>query len=330
MSEPRIVVAGAGAIGCFVGGLLAAAGRDVVLLGRERLRDEICRCGLTSTDFAGMQIEAALEVAFDAGVLAGADLVLVCVKSGATGEIGRLIAAHGPEGAVVLSLQNGVRNVGQLREALPGRDVRGGMVGFNVVALGQGRFHRSTSGEVMIGAGPGEIGALLQVPGLAVAERRDIEAVQWGKLMLNLTNAVNALSGLPLREMLLDRGWRRVMVAQMGEASKALRAAGIAATVPAKAPGWAIPWILRLPTGAFRRVAAPMLTVDAQARTSMVADLEAGRRTEVDEFQGEIVRLGAVHGVETAVNARVLALVREAETVGLRALSPEDVLASGV
>lgn len=327
MADPRIVVAGAGAIGCFVGGLLAAAGRDVVLLGRARLVGDLSTQALRLSDFTGMEMRASPEASDHPSVLARADVVLVCVKSGATEEMGRLVAAHAPEQAVVVSLQNGVRNVETLRRQLPGRDVRGGMVGFNVVALGEGRFHRSTSGEVVLESGKGDLAGTLEVPGLVVEQVAGIEAVQRGKLILNLTNAVNALSGLCLRDMLLDRGWRRVMAAQMAEALAVFRAAGLEVAVPAKAPGWAIPHILRLPTGLFRRIAAPMLTVDAAARTSMVADLEAGKTTEIDEFQGEIVRLGAAHGVAAPVNARVLALVREAEAEGLRPLRPGDVLA---
>lgn len=313
MAQPRIVVAGAGAVGCFVGGLLAAAGRDVLLLGRARLARELAGGGLCCSSLDGREVSAVPEMATDPACMAGADIVLVCVKSGATAEMARLIAAHAPERAVVVSLQNGLRNVASLRRAFPGRDLRGGMVGFNVVALGGGRFHRSTSGGIAIGAGSGGLARLLAVPGLAVEEVADIEAVQRGKLMLNLTNAVNALSGLSLRDMLLDRGWRKLLAAQMAEAAAAFRAAGLAVAVPAAAPGWAIPHILRLPTWAFRRIAAPMLSVDARARTSMVADLEAGRRTEVDEFQGEIVRLGKAHGAATPVNARVLAAVGRCE-----------------
>ncbi|MDQ2089949.1 2-dehydropantoate 2-reductase [Marimonas arenosa] len=326
MTQPRIVVAGAGAVGCFVGGLLAAAGREVVLLGRGWLRDEVAAHGLTCTDFSGLAVTAAPEVSDDPAVLARADIVLVCVKSGATGEMARLIAEQAPMQAVVVSLQNGVRNVDVLRRALPGRDVRGGMVGFNVVGLGEGRFHRSTSGEIVVAFGDGDLAETLEAPGLVVEEVVGIEAVQRGKLILNLTNAVNALSGLSLHDMLLVRGWRRVMAAQMSEGLAVFRAAGLEVAVPAKAPGWAIPWILRLPTGLFRRIAAPMLVVDPQARTSMVADLTAGRRTEVDEFQGEIVRLGGVHGLETPVNARVMIAIGEAEGGRNRVWTPEDLL----
>ncbi|UYV36700.1 2-dehydropantoate 2-reductase [Rhodobacteraceae bacterium D3-12] len=327
MAEPVIVVAGAGAIGCFVGGLLAAAGRDVRLLARARGVDEIKAHGLTLSDFDGLEARSTPEVTQAPEVLAEADIVLVCVKGGASAEMGQLVARHAPERAVVVSLQNGLTPVEVLRRALPGRDVRAGMVGFNVVAQGQGRYHRSASGEMMVEAGPGELGALLSVPGLEVEERADMAEVQRGKLILNLTNAVNALSGKSLRDMLLDRGWRRVMAAQMREALAVFKAARLEVRVPAAAPAWAIPTILRLPTWAFRRVAAPMLTVDASARTSMVVDLESGKKTEIGLFQGEIVRLGQMHGVATPVNARVADLVAEAEVGGIRQVRSADILA---
>lgn len=123
-----------------------------------------------------------------------------------------------------------------------------------------------------------------------------IAAVQWGKLLVNLTNAPNALSGLTVQVMLLDRGWRRIMAAQMVEAMGILRAAGIAFDAPFPVSPRLVPHVLRLPTPLFRRVARAMLSVDAQARTSMALDLAQGRPTEVDALQGEIIRLAAAQG----------------------------------
>ena len=89
-----------------------------------------------------------------AAALAGADLVLVCVKSGDTETMGHLIAAHAPANAQVISLQNGVANAACLRDVLPGWDVRAGMVPFNVVSDAPGRYHRATSGDILVEAGP--------------------------------------------------------------------------------------------------------------------------------------------------------------------------------
>ncbi|APE42610.1 2-dehydropantoate 2-reductase [Sulfitobacter alexandrii] len=318
-ADPHIVVAGAGAIGCFVGGLLAAAGAQVTLLLRARVAAEIRTHGLTLTDFDGMAQKVSAErlaLSEDPTCLAGADLVLVTVKSGATAQIARLIDRHAPAKCPVVSLQNGVSNAATLRDMLPGRDLRGGMVPFNVVPLGQGGYHRATSGDIVIEAGPDDLGAVLGVPHLRVTESRDIEAVQWGKFLINLNNALNALSGLPLKAQLHDRGWRRLMADQWAEALAVLRAHGIRPVSTTPVDVGKVPWILRLPTPLFTRVAAQMLTIDDQARTSMSYDLMAHRPTEIDALQGEVIRLGESAGRRTPIARLVLDLIETAELAG--------------
>ena len=102
-------------------------------------------------------------------------------------------------------MQNGVGNVGVLRERLPGRIVLGGMVPFNVISAGQGRFHRSTPGDIVIEADDEATAERLSVPGLRLRATDNIAGVQWGKLLVNLNNALNALAGLPLRRQLALR-----------------------------------------------------------------------------------------------------------------------------
>jgi 2-dehydropantoate 2-reductase len=332
MSPPHIIIAGAGSIGCYVGGLLASGGHRVTLLGRPRILDEIAAHGLTLTDFTGGRCHVAPGVTAVSDVpdcLRDADLILVTVKTGATGDIARQIAEHAPPDAPVISLQNGMDAIATLRGALPGRDVRAGMVPFNVVPMGQGRFHRATSGDILIETGAGGLGELLSVPLLTVAETPDITAVQWGKLLINLNNALNALSGLTVREQLASRDWRRLMADQMAEALAVFRANGIAAKSTTPVPVWLIPHILRLPTPLFRRIAAQMLTIDPTARTSMSYDLMQGRPTEIDALQGVIVDMAGVAAVPVAINAHVAAIVRDAEAAknGLPNLTPNDIRA---
>lgn len=326
MDNPRIVIAGAGSIGCFVGGLLQAAGRDVCFLGRAYLRDVLLAHGLRLSDFADLDVRVAadaLDVSVDARCLAHADMVLVCVKTGSTDSVAGLIAAHARPGIPVISLQNGVLAAQVLRGALPGYDVRAGMVPFNVVPQGHGRFLRTSSGGVQIEMGTGEglsarraCAAALDVPGLPVVESDQIEAVQWGKLLMNLSNALNALSGLTLHDQLLDRAWRRLTADQMAEALRVFRAAGIATRSSTPLPmSWA-PHILRLPTALFTRIAAQMLVIDPQARTSMAFDVAQGRGTEIDALQGEISRLGRRYSVPTPINDRVAAIVRQVTARG--------------
>src|SRR5580704_7059321 len=148
-----IGVAGAGSIGCFVGGMLADAGARVALLARPRVIQEIHVHGLKLTSFEGLERDIALSqltLSEDPRILADAGVVLVTVKSTDTAEIADVIARHTASDTVLVSLQNGIGNTPVLRERLPGRRVLAGMVPFNVVASGAGRFHRATSGDMLI------------------------------------------------------------------------------------------------------------------------------------------------------------------------------------
>jgi 2-dehydropantoate 2-reductase len=331
MSEPHIVVAGAGSVGCYVGGLLAAAGRKVSLLGRERIVTSLAEHGLNLTSLDSVDLRLPPEkiaTTADPAVLGEAEIVLVTVKSGATAEMAKLIAAHAPADAAVVNLQNGIGNADVLRRHLPGRTVLAGMVPFNVVQLGNGRFHRGTSGDLVIEGGhPNVIGAL-QAPHLPLQESSDMPAVLWGKLILNLNNALNALSGLTLYEQLGQRGWRKVLAVQQAEALRLLKQAGIAPWSMGPLPARMLPHLLRLPTPLFRLIARSAVGIDRQARSSMWEDLERRRATEIDELQGAVVALAERLGRHAPANARVATLVKQAEAVGAGSprLQPEAIL----
>ncbi len=332
----RIVVAGAGSVGCYVGGCLALAGRDVTLLLRPALADAIARHGLRVSDLDGADravAPAGVRLATDpAAAFAEADIVLVTVKSGATEAMVGLIAEHAVSGATVVSLQNGVGNVDVLLARLGGMArVVPGMVPFNVVqTLGQGlppRFHRATSGTVQMGAGVAGLREALAVKGVAVTESGDMAGVLWGKLLLNLNNALNALAGIPLAAELGDKRWRRLLARQIEEGLKVLKAAGVRPARIEGVPPGAVPRILRLPDWLFRRVAASMLAIDPEARSSMWEDLERRRATEIDHLQGAILALAAKTGVRAPLTERIVRLIKEAEAAraGSPGLTPEQV-----
>jgi len=331
----RIAVAGAGSIGCYVGGCLTLAGREVTLLLRPALAETIARHGLRISDLDGAdRVLAPSEVRLatdPAAAFAEADVVLVTVKSGATEAMAGLIAEHAASGATVVSLQNGVGNVDVLLARLGGMArVVPGMVPFNVVqtsAAGQPpRFHRATSGTVQIGAGVAGLRQALAVKGVAVAESGDMAGVLWGKLLLNLNNALNALAGIPLAAELSDKRWRRLLARQIEEGLKVLEAAGIRPARIEGVPPGAIPRILRLPNWLFRRVAASMLAIDPEARSSMWEDLERRRPTEIGHLQGAILGLAAKTGVRVPLTERIVRLVKEAEAAraGSPGLGPEQ------
>ncbi len=320
----RVGVIGAGSIGCYVGGRLVAANTaDVVLVGRARLADEIAAHGLTVKDFDRPAVPVAaarIEFATTVGALAACDAVLCCVKSAQTAEVAHQLAGVLRPDAVVASLQNGVRNPDVLRDGLAGRPVIAGIVSFNVVARGGGLFHRATSGPLMLEDRPEPharaLVAALRAARMEVELRADLAPDQWTKLLVNLSNAVSALSGAPTREILQSPRYRRVVAAVAEEAIRVLRAAKLRPARLRGVPVAAMPSILRLPTALVRVVLRAQLRVDPAARSSMWDDLTRGRPTEVDYLNGEIVRLAERAGVPAPLNRRVVELVHEAERAG--------------
>ncbi|MTE14384.1 2-dehydropantoate 2-reductase [Nocardia aurantiaca] len=325
----RVTVLGAGSIGCYVGGRLAVAGAEVTFVGRPRVVEELRTFGLRLTDLDGNDgrvepnaFRAVTEPTDDA------DLVLITVKSAATTAAATELAGLVKPGTVVISLQNGIGNDVVLREVLPACVVLPGMVMFNVVHRGQGRFHRGTAGAVDIAddSALNRFGAIFRKSGLGFERHPDLLPIQWAKLLLNLNNPINALSGRPLREELGTRDYRRCLALAQREALEVMAAARIRPARLTPLPPEMMARLLTMPDGVFRRVAGKVLAVDPVARSSMADDLAAGRKTEIPWLCGEIVGLGAMVGIPTPVNQKLIDLVTAAEKGDQRTWSGPELL----
>ena len=249
-------------------------------------------------------------------MLAQADVVALCVKSGATQDAAEEIAEHGRAGATVISFQNGISNVDVLERRLGGRfTVVRGMVPYNVAHLGDGQFHKGVAGDLYADDGP-ETRRLASAIGHSPAALKlsdDMLGIAWGKLLINLNNAVNALSGRTLLEELRERDYRRVVAECQREGLSLLQQAGIEpAKVGAVGPKL-LPAVIGSPDWLFRNVFLKGWKIDARARSSMADDLAAGRKTEVDYINGELVALADKLGAKAPVNRKIVALIREAE-----------------
>ncbi len=313
----KFIILGAGAIGCYVGGRLALAGQSVTFVGRPRVIDALATHGLTVTDLEGASGHLASTALNVAGSLRDVVLndepavVLLCVKGGATDGAAREVAQVCPPGTVIVSLQNGVDNVARIQAAAPEMQVLAGMVPYNVVLQSAHQVHRATMGPLQIArsAASEKFLAAFTQSGLPTLLIDDMRAVQWGKLLLNLNNPVNALSELPLQAQLRNRDYRRVLADLQREALAVMSRAGITpARVTTVAPR-ALPHLLRLPNWLFTRVAARMLRMDAKARSSMADDMSQGRVTEIDDLCGAVVRLARLHGTQAPLSARMCQLV---------------------
>ncbi|MBQ0929939.1 2-dehydropantoate 2-reductase [Ideonella alba] len=309
-----VLVMGCGSVGAFLAARLQAAGAVVHCVGRGRMLDALRSHGLRATDIEAAPVELPAESLHlhervPSGLLP--DLTLLTVKCSGTADAARALAQRLPPGSPVLCLQNGIDQAGQARALAPRLDWLTGMVPFNVAELEPGHLHRGTTGRLAAQDAPvvQRLAPLFAHAGLPLARHADMRPVQWGKLLLNLNNPVNALSGLPLRAELMNRGYRRILAALQREALAALAAAGITPARMTPLPPHRLPALLEAPDWLFRLLARRMLRIDPQARSSMADDLAQGRRTEIDDLCGAVVRLGREHGVPTPLNERMLSLV---------------------
>ncbi|MFK8054298.1 MAG: 2-dehydropantoate 2-reductase [Woeseiaceae bacterium] len=320
---PKVAIFGAGSIGCYLGGQLASAGVPVRFIGRERFQTALNEHGLTLTHYERSSISVSADkFLFDVtpNNLVDADVILVTVKSQDTALAGQTIAQHAHPDALVVSIQNGIRNADLLRAELPAATVLGGMVPFNVTGTGAGQFHCGTEGDLHVeycdDARLVSIQRSFQEAGQGCQLDSDIASVLWGKLLVNLNNAMNTLYGGTLKAGLMQRDYRLALATMIQEALGVVRQTGIEPAKFGKATPEKMIRVLKLPNFLYGLIMNTVVKIDATARSSMQDDLQAGRPPEVDFLQGEIVRLAEATGQTAPVNQCVLDLTHAAFKAG--------------
>ncbi|HEY7959709.1 MAG TPA: 2-dehydropantoate 2-reductase [Sphingomicrobium sp.] len=316
---PNVTILGAGSVGCFIGGAWAAAGVPVTFIGRPKLSNDVDQFGLTLSDYRGWQARLAPgDVDYRCGPegLDEAEIIVLTVKSGDTAAAADDIARNATPGATVISFQNGVSNVEILEHGLGGRfEIARGVVPYNVAYLGNGRFHKGVAGDLYAERRAHVQDLVEAVAGGPAAIRisNDMLGVAWGKLLINLNNAVNALSGKTLQDELRHRDYRRVFASSMREGLDLLKRADIEPKTVGPISPQSLPRMIDAPDWLFNNVFLKRWKIDAKARSSMADDLAAGRKTEIDYLNGELVLLAERLQRAAPVNRAIVDLVRKAE-----------------
>lgn len=318
----KIAIFGAGSIGCYLGGQLAHAGAEVTFIGRQRFKSEIVANGLTLTHFERDEIAlrpGQFTFSLDAKDIGSTDIILLTTKSQDTLEAAQAIKIHAKADAIIISFQNGVSNPDVLRSILS-QEVLGAVVPFNVTGKGPGKFHCGTEGDLTVENIDDlrlvTLQNLFVKAGQGFIISNNILAVQWGKLLVNLNNALNTLTGGTLKAGLLQRDYRKALSMIISEALSVVRGAGIEPANFGKASPAKMIKILRLPNFLYAGIMNKIVKIDAAARSSMLDDLEMGRVSEIDYLQGEIVRLAKKTDQAAPYNAAIYRAVQNAFRVG--------------
>ena len=293
----QIAVMGAGAVGCYFGGMLARAGHQVTLIGRPSHVEAVQRDGLwldTQTFSEHVRLEASVEAA----AVAGAQLLLFCVKSTDSLDAARQMAPYLAEDAVVMSLQNGVDNALALQSVLP-QPVIPAVVYVATEMAGPGHVRHNGRGELVIGEADAStaIAALFSAAGVPATVSDNVAGALWAKLIVNCAyNALSAITQMPYGRLIQGEGVEHLMRGVVDECLAVATAAGIS-----------------VPGDSFEDVARIARTMAVQY-SSTAQDLARGKRSEIDHLNGYVVQQAQTLGIEVPINQTLQTLVKLIES----------------
>jgi 2-dehydropantoate 2-reductase len=299
---PRIAVVGAGAVGGYFGGMLARAGAPVVMIGRPAFVKAVKKDGLL-LDTLQFKESVRVEAATELEAARGAEVVLFCVKTTDTAPTASALASLLSANAIVISLQNGVDNVDQIRTS-SSIDVLGAVVYVAASVPAPGQVKHVGRGDLVVGppnARTERVVALFERAKVPCRISDNIEGELWTKLIWNCAlNAISALGRAKYGQIAASDDARKLVETVVYEVLAVARAANI------QPPGLEDPKAAL--AGAFK-----IATQMADAMSSTGQDVLRGKRTEIDSLNGYISRRGAELGVSTPVNHALYALVKLAE-----------------
>ena len=292
MDQNRVAVVGAGAVGCYFGGMLARAGIPVTLVGRAVHVDAIAARGIF---LEGVRVNQHIPVAATTSLegVRDAEIVLLCVKTPDTETTAREIRPHLNSGAALVSMQNGVDNVRRIRAA-SGIEAIPAVVYVAAAMAGPGHVRHSGRGDLVLPDSAAALAAIFEPAGVPCRLSPAIETELWRKMVLNCAyNAISALGRAQYGAMLRSPRIRELMRRAIGETVAVAHADGVALSVEEMVE-------------AARKLGDSM----SAATSSTAQDLARGKGTEIESLNGYIARRGAEAGIPTPVNETLCALVR--------------------
>jgi 2-dehydropantoate 2-reductase len=317
----EIAIFGAGSTGCYLAGQLCLSGLKVTLICRPAIKQKIiANNGITLSDYQGfnqtvMPQALITDITQQSSINGKFDVVFVTLKCHQVSTIANQLMAITHDHSSIIFMQNGFGSFDSIKDSLDHYALLQGITPFNVLQLPNGVFHKGTEGVFTLQKNPHTVAiqsALIR-QGFGCDITADFTPMIYGKLLLNLNNALNAVTDLPIKQQLSDYKNRRILAKAMKEWLAVCEAADIKLHQYTKVkPAW-LPTILSLPNWLFKLVAKQMLDIDPKARSSMWQDIQAKRKTEVDFINGAVVSIGEIYGVKTPVNQAIVEQIKQLE-----------------
>ncbi len=298
----KVLVFGAGSVGSYIGGLLSEK-YDVTLLGRKHHMEAIEQNGLKITGKTERLVRP--KVWHSLGDLADIDLIILTVKAYNTETAMNDMVPYIREGTIVLSLQNGLDNVETIRRMMKKEgDILAGITSHGVMRADDGHIHHAGHGETVLGetvpSGQGladKVAAMFNGVGIQTRSSQNICGEMWAKAIVNAgINPITAITGLRNGYLLKVPTLTALLERTCSEAIQVAQAAKI-----------------HLPPCNIIEKTKDVARRTAENKSSMLQDIERGRRTEIFSISGYISELGNRHGVDTPVNSTLTALVKGIE-----------------
>jgi 2-dehydropantoate 2-reductase len=302
--NPSIAVLGAGAVGCYFGGMLARAGNAVTLIARANHVAAINKNGLY-LDCLSFKEHVRLNATTDVSDVRSADLILCCVKSSDTEDAIRLIAPHIKKDAVILSLQNGVDNYERIRATIANPTFPA-VVYVATRMAGDGHVEHVGRGELAIGAADapgdwadtlGSIAAVFSQSAVPCTLSQDIKRDLWGKFLVNCAyNGISAIGAIDYGQMVESKEIKTLIDTLTAEFLLVAKSEGVYISAEDA-----------------EKVIGQIPHTMPRQKSSTAQDLMRGKQSEIDYLNGLIVRRGIKYNIPTPANQAIVALVKMLE-----------------
>ena len=316
-----IAVIGAGAVGSALGALLHRAGENVVLIARPAHTAVIRQHGLQVDGDAGdfiAPVEAAETLNFRP------DLALLTVK---TQDVIAAVKANQAflMDVPVVTFQNGIRSDELVAGILPREQILSAVVLMHVTYSLPGKVIVVYRGKLILGRPYGlrdskleEVAHILnQIVPTRVTD--NIQGAHWLKLIVNLNNALPAITNLTMSQVYADKTLRNLAVGLMREGLRVIDRGNIRLESLLEVSIGLTKLINWMPSGIAGRIAAAKvrrLTTVWPLWGSTLQSIQRGRPTEIDYLNGEIMELGKRYGEDTPLNTKIVELVHQVERTG--------------